>query len=99
MEPEPRERSKEVVDLKHASPAQRRLADQYYQGYIPTLALFDKAGRLIYDRAVETESRRDDTEHLRELSTRRRGRRVSVVAERPAKTVDGCSTWPRRSLD
>jgi hypothetical protein len=56
-----------VVDLKHASPAQRRLANQYYQGYIPTLAIFDKSGRLIYDRAGETAPRRSDTEHLQEL--------------------------------
>ena len=56
-----------VVDLKHASPAQQRLADRYYQGYIPTLAIFDKSGRLIYDRAGETASRRTETEHLQEL--------------------------------
>ncbi len=56
-----------VVDLNHASPGQRRLADQYYQGYIPTLAIFDKSGRSIYDRAGETASRRGDTEHLEEL--------------------------------
>jgi hypothetical protein len=56
-----------VVDLNHANPAQRRLADQYYQGYIPTLAIFDKSGRAIYDRAGETASKRGDTEHLQEL--------------------------------
>jgi len=56
-----------VVDLKHASPAQRRLADRYYRGYIPTLVIFDKSGRVIYDQAGETASRRGDTEHLREL--------------------------------
>jgi hypothetical protein len=56
-----------VVDLKHASPAQQRLADQYYRGYIPTLAIFDKSGRVIYDYAGETASRRGDTEHLQEL--------------------------------
>ncbi len=56
-----------VVDLRHASPAQQRLADQYYQGYIPTLAIFNKSGRLIYDRAGETASRRADAEHLQEL--------------------------------
>ena len=56
-----------VVDLKHDSPAQQRLADQYYPGYIPTLAIFDKSGRVIYDRAGETASRRGDTQHLQEL--------------------------------
>jgi hypothetical protein len=56
-----------VVDLRHGSPAQQRLADRYYSGYIPTLAIFDKSGRVIYDRAGETASRRGDTEHLQEL--------------------------------
>ena len=56
-----------IVDLKHASPAQGRLADQYYPGYIPTLAIFDKSGRVIYDRAGETASERGDTEHLQQL--------------------------------
>src|ERR1700675_3802596 len=45
-----------IVDLKHASPAQQRLADRYYPGYILTLAIFDKSGRVIYDRAGETAS-------------------------------------------
>ena len=56
-----------VVDLRHATPAQQRLADQYYPGYIPTLAIFDKTGRLIYDRAGETASQRGDTSHLQAL--------------------------------
>jgi thiol-disulfide isomerase/thioredoxin len=43
-----------VVDLRHDSSAQQRLADLYYPGYIPTLAIFDKSGRLVYDRAGET---------------------------------------------
>ena len=56
-----------VVDLSHASPAQQQLAQRYYHGYIPTLAIFDKSGRSIYDRAGETASRRGDTENLQEL--------------------------------
>jgi hypothetical protein len=56
-----------VVDLRHATPAQQRLADQYYPGYIPTLAIFDKTGRLIYDRAGETASKRGDASHLQQL--------------------------------
>ena len=56
-----------VIDLRHASPAQQRLADRYYRGYIPTLAIFNKSGRLIYDGAGETASRRADTKHLQEL--------------------------------
>lgn len=56
-----------VVDLGHATPAQQRLADQYYPGYIPTLVIFDETGRLIYDRAGETASKRGDTSHLQAL--------------------------------
>jgi thioredoxin-related protein len=37
-----------AAHLKHASPARRQLADVYYSGYIPTLAIFDKSGRLVY---------------------------------------------------
>jgi hypothetical protein len=43
-----------VVDPSHASPTQQRLANKYYPGYIPTFAIFDKSGRLVYDRAGET---------------------------------------------
>ncbi|HTY56659.1 MAG TPA: hypothetical protein VMB26_15735 [Candidatus Binataceae bacterium] len=56
-----------VVDLKRATPAQKQLAHQYYSGYIPTLAIFDKSGRLIYDRAGETASDRGDTANLQKL--------------------------------
>jgi thiol-disulfide isomerase/thioredoxin len=56
-----------VVDLRHASPAQQRLAHLYYSGYIPTLAIFDKSARLVYDRAGETAVKRADTGHLRQL--------------------------------
>jgi len=56
-----------VVDLRHASPAQLRLADLYYLGYIPTLAIFDKSGRLVYHHAGETAAKRGDTRHLQQL--------------------------------
>jgi hypothetical protein len=56
-----------VVDLKHPSPGQQRLADLYYRGYIPTLAIFDKSGRLVYDSAGETAATRGDTSHLQQL--------------------------------
>jgi hypothetical protein len=56
-----------VVDLKHASPAQKTLISRYYHGYIPTLAIFDKSGDVVDDRAGETASKRNDTEQLKEL--------------------------------
>jgi hypothetical protein len=56
-----------VVDLRRPSPAQQQLVDLYYRGYIPTLAIFDKSGRLVYDRAGETAEKRGDTSHLQQL--------------------------------
>jgi hypothetical protein len=69
-----------VVDLNHASSAQQRLAGQYYHGFIPTLAIFDKSGRVIYDRAGETASTRGDTQHLQELIDSALRYRKSAVA-------------------
>jgi hypothetical protein len=56
-----------VVDLKRPSPGQQRLADLHYRGYIPTLAIFDKSGRLVYDSAGETAVTRGDISHLEQL--------------------------------
>jgi len=56
-----------VVDLNHASPPQQQLANKYYLGYIPTIAIFDKSGRLVYDHAGETATDRGDTRHLQGL--------------------------------
>lgn len=76
-----------VVDLRHATPAQQRLADQYYSGYIPTLAIFDKTGRLIYDRAGETASKRGDTSHLQALIDSALPKEVSASCRMPAKSL------------
>lgn len=75
-----------VVDLKHATPAQQRLADRYYPGYIPTLAIFDKSGRLIYDRAGETASKRGDTSNLQALIDSALPKEVSASCKMPAKS-------------
>jgi hypothetical protein len=56
-----------VVDLNHASSAQKALADRYYHGYIPTLAIFDARGQPVYDRAGETSATRGDVTVLDEL--------------------------------
>lgn len=56
-----------VVDLNHATGAQRTLMAKYYHGYIPTIAVIDRHGRLLYDRAGETSSERGDTAHLESL--------------------------------
>jgi hypothetical protein len=53
-----------VVDLKHVAPDQRGLVSKYYEGYIPTLAIFDRSGKVVYDRAGETAARRSETTGL-----------------------------------
>ncbi|MGB8683367.1 MAG: hypothetical protein WCD12_10830 [Candidatus Binatus sp.] len=56
-----------VVDLRSPSIAQRALIARYYQGYIPTIAVIDSSGKLLYDRAGETASERGDTTNLQKL--------------------------------
>jgi hypothetical protein len=41
-------------DLNAVSPSQRPLVSAYYRGSIPTLALFNFRGELLYDGAGET---------------------------------------------
>src|SRR6266403_2247611 len=43
-----------VVDLRSPSVAQRVLIARYYRGYIPTIAVIDSRGNVLYDRAGET---------------------------------------------
>jgi hypothetical protein len=56
-----------VVDLRNPSLAQRALIARYYQGYIPTIAVIDRNGNVLYDRAGETASERGDTSNLQKL--------------------------------
>ena len=56
-----------IVDLRNPSPAQRALITRYYHGYIPTIAVIDSKGNLLYDRAGETASERGDTSNLQKL--------------------------------
>jgi|ERR1700735_5393678 hypothetical protein len=56
-----------VVDLRSPSPAQQALIDRYYHGYIPTIAVIDSRGNVLYDRAGETASERGDTSGLQKL--------------------------------
>ncbi|MFZ2059426.1 MAG: hypothetical protein WAU82_00300 [Candidatus Binatus sp.] len=56
-----------VVDLRSPSVAQRALIARYYRGYIPTIAVIDSAGKVLYDRAGETASERGDTSNLQKL--------------------------------
>ena len=56
-----------VVDLRSPSLAQRALIARYYHGYIPTIAVIDSKGTVLYDRAGETASERGDTSNLQKL--------------------------------
>ncbi len=56
-----------VVDLNAVAPGQRQLVAAYYKGYIPTLAIFNGRGELVYDQAGETAGARGDTAGLEKL--------------------------------
>src|ERR1700691_4147721 len=56
-----------VVDLRNPSRAQRALIARYYHGYIPTIAVIDRNGNVLYDRAGETANERGDTSNLQKL--------------------------------
>jgi hypothetical protein len=56
-----------VVDLRNPSLAQQSLISRYYRGYIPTIAVIDRDGKVLYDRAGETASERGDTSGLQKL--------------------------------
>jgi hypothetical protein len=56
-----------VVDLRSPSLAQQPLIARYYRGYIPTIAVIDSHGNVLYDRAGETASQRGDTSGLQKL--------------------------------
>ena len=56
-----------VVDLRSPSTAQRGLIARYYHGYIPTIAVLDSRGNVLYDRAGETASQRGDANNLQKL--------------------------------
>jgi hypothetical protein len=56
-----------VVDLRKPSLAQQALIGRYYHGYIPTIAVIDRDGKVLYDRAGETASERGDTSNLQKL--------------------------------
>jgi thiol-disulfide isomerase/thioredoxin len=56
-----------IVDLNNVSPAQRPLVANYYGGYIPTVVIFDRTGKVVYDRAGETAGPRLETHNLAAL--------------------------------
>jgi hypothetical protein len=69
-----------VVDLDDVSPDQRDLVRRYYRGAIPTLAVFDARGRVIYDEAGETAAKRGDFAALERLLARAKSARAADEA-------------------
>lgn len=56
-----------IVDLNHVSPDQRKLVAAYYRGAIPTIAVVDSKGNVVYDRAGETAATRGDASNLQAI--------------------------------
>ena len=56
-----------VIDLNDTSPAQHTVVSKFYHGYIPTIVLFDRHGRVLYDQAGETSADRGDNAALETL--------------------------------
>jgi hypothetical protein len=56
-----------VVDLNRVSPDQQSLVKRYYRGLIPTIAIVDSNGKVVYDDAGETARTRGDTSNLQKL--------------------------------
>lgn len=56
-----------VVDLNHVSAVQQPLVTRYYRELIPTIAVIDAKGNLLYDRAGETARTRGDSSNLQKL--------------------------------
>ncbi|HUA36194.1 MAG TPA: hypothetical protein VMA09_21480 [Candidatus Binataceae bacterium] len=56
-----------IVDLNNVSADQKPLVAKYYRGAIPTIAIVDSSGHVIYDRAGETAADRGDTSNLQSL--------------------------------
>ena len=59
-----------VVDLDHPAKEQKALVSRFYRGYIPTLAILDASGQVIYNRSGETARERGDASALEEILRR-----------------------------
>ncbi|HKF42750.1 MAG TPA: hypothetical protein VKG01_06610 [Thermoanaerobaculia bacterium] len=56
-----------VVDLDRPSKEQKTLVSRFFHGYIPTLAILDSSGKVVYNRSGETARQRGDTSGLEEI--------------------------------
>lgn len=85
-----------VVDVARPSPAQRALMRAYYHDAIPSIAIFDPAGAVLYDEAGETSRQRGDTSRLAALIARAAG---LVVPGGAASDADGDGSRPEQAGD
>ena len=56
-----------VVDLDHPSADQKKIVARFSTGLIPTIAVLDRAGKVIYNRAGETSRERGDASALEKI--------------------------------
>ena len=56
-----------VVDLDRPTRDQKPLVSRFFHGSIPTLAVLDAEGKVVYNQSGETASRRADTAGLEEI--------------------------------
>ncbi len=56
-----------VVDLDRPSSEQKPLVSRFYRGSIPTLAVLDRSGRVVYNESGETTAQRGDATRLEEI--------------------------------
>jgi hypothetical protein len=63
-----------VVDLDHPSADQKKIVSRFSTGFIPTLAVLDRTGKVVYHRAGETSRERGDARALEEILERAKGK-------------------------
>jgi len=61
-----------VVDLDRPTSDQKPLVSRFYKGYIPTLAVLDSKGGVVYNQAGETARDRGDISKLEEIVAKAR---------------------------
>jgi hypothetical protein len=80
-----------VIDLERPSADQRALVSRFYRGSIPTLAVLDRSGKVVYNDAGETARQRSDISRLEEILPEgdliriRKGSLTERVLSRPRK--------------
>ena len=62
-----------VVDLDRPSTDQKSLMSRFYKGYIPTLAVLNRGGSVVYNQSGETARERGDISKLEEILRKAKG--------------------------